>query len=1095
MVKRFISAFIVILALCPQALGVLAAENESVVNIYVSSESTRGDGSLKYPFGKITDAKDYARELMKKRPELSGINIVFRGGRYFISDSVTFSKEDSGTEKCPITYKAYGEEEVVFDGGISAYGSEFEDVDKNSLIYQSIPDTAKSYVKVLDISGHDEYPKITFVQDDVVKPYLYERFVAGPDNVSVTYDGDWMTCSRWPNNDWARTGKMIKNGQGTKNDLGAECIEFEIDAEKARLWKDADQAWLKGYWVAEWDGNNISVNKIYPDKSTVESGGRPRYVPCSKGKKFFIFNLIEELDVENEFFIDANNSKLYIFPYKEDLISGKFNERLVQIPMLKKPMFCLNETEYVIFEGLTFENSRSEFIDMRETRNCRVYGCTLRNTSSYGVTIVGKKCYKNSIDSCDMYGMGSTCIYAEPGDMAECINSETDIVNNKIHHIEIIARTNRPPIYIQSGVGVRVAHNEIFDVPHNSIFYQGQEHSIEYNEIYDTVNDEIGDAGTLHVGANAHSWRNKIWYNYFHDTYKNSLAVLYWDDGICDDYAYGNVFYNTGQAFFSHGGTWNNYENNILIYPTRDDNYSASWSGPRMYSWDPETLYSERASNYIQERYIHDLWASEKFKAKYPEFTKLIKHGAIDFNEGWAKNNVTVYKNSIPNYDSCVTLDKVNSPIEISDNYQTLEDIGFEDMEGQNFKLKEDARIYDILPNFKDVPFEKMGRYENEYSKRNTLEVPELVYPMNKEEGIDASEIVFKWKPQENTRKYTFELAADDEFKELIRKEEVSGEHISIKNLRYGGVRYFWRVTAEDSNSKMMDRGSSETSAVYSFVTSKKETVDFSSINSILPKAKSIYETMEEGSEQGQFFNGAKDEMKALISELEGELTNPKQSNMHIKLNSSNYERRYNRIVGRRNSETLLINDILHPGEGIWTTQPNRGDYMNGYFSWTRNMIEDNNQLFYMADRIENYQMIKFKARADYTDFDIIAGKWFGYMMRVPDTSVDFFNQEGYIVIVKPDQGKLELQRYGTSTVNLYKEYFTDLIKYGEDYTVEYGALDTEDGSVRVIFKVNGETIIDYTDSEAPVRDAGYFGIYQSGANLDNTLIIQNVDE
>ena len=1088
MFKQFIYVFTVIFALNGY---VVKAEdkNPNIVDIYVSLESRLGNGSFEKPFNDISFAKNYAKELLKKRDDLEGINIVFRGGRYEVSDTISFTKEDSGTEKCPITYKAYQDEKVFFDGGISVYGSAFEPVDKNSLIYQKIPETSREYVKVLDISGYTEFPKITFVQDDIHVPYRYTRFMGGPDNVSVTYDNDWMVCSRWPNYDWSRTGKIIRNGQGEN------AIEFEIDPQKAEQWKDADQAWLKGYWSAEWDGHNISVSRVKLDTSTIETGMRPRSVPVSKGKKFYIFNVLEELDVENEFFIDANNSKLYIFPYKDDLKTGKFNERLIQIPMMKKPMFYMDGTEYVTFEGLTFENSRNAFLEMKDTRYCNIRGCVLRNNSCYGITLIGKQSYKNTIDSCDMYGMGSNAIYAEPGDMANCISSETEIINNKIHNIAVLARTNKPPIHIDNGVGVRVAHNEIFNTPHNSIYYRGQEHIVEYNEIYDTVNDDIGDAGSIHVGANAHSWRNRIFYNYFHDTYKDSLAVVYFDDGICDTNVYGNLYYNTGQGFFSHGGTMNNYENNILIYPTEDNDYSASWSGPRTYSWDSETLYSEKASNYIDPKYIYDLWASDKFKEKYPEFVKLIKHGAIDFNEGWGKNNVTLYQNAIPNFDSVLTLDPINSPIETTNNYQTLEDIGFVDLENQNFNLKDDARIYDILPDFKPIPFEKMGRYENKWSKKNYLVTPELVTPGNKEEDLNANEIIFNWKKQENTRVYEFELATDPEFKEIVRKEDVKGECIVIKNLRHGKIRYFWRVTAKDSNSKMMERGSTAVSAVYSFTTAKSENIDFTEIESLLSKANKIYETMEEGEGQGQFFIGAKQDMESLISDLSGELTNPKQSNMNLKINTSNYQTRYNRIIGRRNHEILLIDNILYPGQGVWTTQPNRGDYHSGMFTWTRNTRQDDTMMCYVADYIQNYQILKFKARADYTDMTGLTGKWFGYMLRFRDASVSFNNQECYIVIVKPDQGKIELQRYGTSAKNLYKEYYTDQIKYGEDYEVEYGAIDTEDGSVRIIFRVNGETIIDYMDSEDPVRDAGYFGVFQTKGNLNNPLVLMGVNQ
>ena len=47
----------------------------------------------------------------------SPIIVQIRGGEYELDKTVVFGPEDSGTKKCPITYRAYPGEKPVFTGG------------------------------------------------------------------------------------------------------------------------------------------------------------------------------------------------------------------------------------------------------------------------------------------------------------------------------------------------------------------------------------------------------------------------------------------------------------------------------------------------------------------------------------------------------------------------------------------------------------------------------------------------------------------------------------------------------------------------------------------------------------------------------------------------------------------------------------------------------------------------------------------------------------------------------------------------------------------------------------------------------------------
>ena len=58
------------------------------------------------------------RKILEKERNIS-ITVYFRGGDYFIKNSVVFDSLDSGTQDHPVTYSAYNNEAVSFSGGIS----------------------------------------------------------------------------------------------------------------------------------------------------------------------------------------------------------------------------------------------------------------------------------------------------------------------------------------------------------------------------------------------------------------------------------------------------------------------------------------------------------------------------------------------------------------------------------------------------------------------------------------------------------------------------------------------------------------------------------------------------------------------------------------------------------------------------------------------------------------------------------------------------------------------------------------------------------------------------------------------------------------
>lgn len=85
---------------------------------YVSpSGNDSNSGTINDPFATLQKARDAIREIRLKKSLSSPVTVYLRNGLYELSETFVLTIEDSGTEKCPITYRAYENEKPVISGG------------------------------------------------------------------------------------------------------------------------------------------------------------------------------------------------------------------------------------------------------------------------------------------------------------------------------------------------------------------------------------------------------------------------------------------------------------------------------------------------------------------------------------------------------------------------------------------------------------------------------------------------------------------------------------------------------------------------------------------------------------------------------------------------------------------------------------------------------------------------------------------------------------------------------------------------------------------------------------------------------------------
>ena len=147
------------------------------------------------PFASITGARDAIRQLKASGPLRAPVTVQIRGGVYYVSETITFTPQDSGTKECPISYVAYPGEKPELIGGRRITG--FKPA-KGALlrVFLSEVKEGKWYFRQLFVDGHRQirarYPN--FDHSDPYRggwAYVY-RGVGGGQVHGISSPTDWL---------------------------------------------------------------------------------------------------------------------------------------------------------------------------------------------------------------------------------------------------------------------------------------------------------------------------------------------------------------------------------------------------------------------------------------------------------------------------------------------------------------------------------------------------------------------------------------------------------------------------------------------------------------------------------------------------------------------------------------------------------------------------------------------------------------------------------------------------------------------------------------------------------------------------------------
>jgi len=686
-------------------------------DLYVAVDGADASpGTKEKPFATLERARDALRELrIRSGLPKGGATVWLRGGTYERAKTFELGREDSGTAEAPVVYRAFPGEEVRLSGGKRIPAAAFKPVNDEAVLARLDP-AARGQVLQADLKalGIADFGKME------VRGFGHGLT---PSGLELFFNDRPMTLARWPNQGFAMTGKILDSGVkvlapgegSSKEDPGKRRGTFGFPDDRVKRWAGAEDLWVYGYWCWDWADEYLPVQSVDAEKHEITLGRAHGY-GLKEGKRFYVLNLLEELDQAGEWHLDRKTGLLYFWP-PEPLEKAR-----IVVSVLSAPLVALEEASRVTLRGLVIEAGRGAGVRIVGGSDNLIAGCTVRNLGTVGVHVgegfnYGNTVHqtrggeRNGVQSCEIHNTGQDAIILAGGDRRTLVPAGNFAVNNNLHDFGRVEHTYRVGVAL-AGVGNRVTHNHIHHAPHTGVFFWGNDHVMEFNDVHDLC-QETADAGAFYIGRDWSMRGNVIRHNFIHDIGRFAGArefggtmAFYLDDFACGTAVHGNVVANVYIGVMIGGGHDNVVENNLWVNCAKAaahvDARGRGWAKSYFDGRDKTLLSRIKAVNYLQPPYSE----------RYPALARVMEGDPALPKGNRIVDNLCAGGRWLDLLDG---LDPKTAGVGENLILKTAAEAGFVAPEKGDFRLKDGAAVFQKLPGFKPIPFEKIGLERDEY--------------------------------------------------------------------------------------------------------------------------------------------------------------------------------------------------------------------------------------------------------------------------------------------------------------------------------------------------------------------------------------------
>ncbi len=437
--------------------------------------AARTDG----PFATLERARDAVRELKAQGGLRQPVDVLLHEGTYYLSEPFRLSSQDSGTRECPITYKAAPGERPVLSGGKVITGWQPY---RGKIMRAQLPEAK---------GGKWKFRQLFFNARRQVRA-RYPNL--DPDN--PLYGG------------WAFVESLVPEDAERPTAFGYDPDVF------TRKWAKPEQGELFIFpWLC-WVNDIVPIRQVDQRNHLIHLARSP-WDPLMVGNRFYVENILEELDQPGEWCLDSETGTLYFWPPDGTLDDGVVvapeNDRLIELRGTPEAPIA-----YIGIEGLTFTQTLSLSLVrgyavqsdgfalyLENAEDCRIAGNVFDQVGGDAIRLENHTARNRIVNNEIAYaGAHGICFHGSGGGNTHTWYKNTDILRqmaaekavaadnivsrNHIHHCGVLEKHAGGVFFFNiNAVDNVISHNFIHDVPRYGISLQiglgGN--VIEYNEL------------------------------------------------------------------------------------------------------------------------------------------------------------------------------------------------------------------------------------------------------------------------------------------------------------------------------------------------------------------------------------------------------------------------------------------------------------------------------------------------------------------------------------------------------------------------------------------------------------------------------------